>query len=226
MTSRVDYDERLDKRRDGHDMTSPDSTTSRRTPVRRPGDRVIRRGVLQRETYRVRQPVFRRRQRHPAVALILGFIALILIGSALLSTPLASASGSWTSPLIALFTATSAVCVTGLVVVDTATHWSTFGEVVILALIQIGGFGFLTSSTLLLILAGRRTTRARRRRLPLPGRPRRARLPQSRRSSATSHSPMLSPPARRPGRSPSSRRPPTGVRRASAWTRPPSSMKR
>jgi len=58
--------------------------------------------------------------------------------------------------LIALFTSTSAVCVTGLVVVDTLTYWSPFGQAVILALIQIGGLGFMTSSTILLLLIGRR----------------------------------------------------------------------
>ena len=54
--------------------------------------------------------------------------------------------------LDALFTSTSAVCVTGLVVLDTGTYWSTFGQVVILLLVQLGGFGFMTSSTLLLFL--------------------------------------------------------------------------
>ena len=70
--------------------------------------------------------------------------------------PIATVPGKTTSPIDALFTATSAVCVTGLVVVDTAEHWTTFGHVVILALIQLGGFGFMTSSILLFLLLGQR----------------------------------------------------------------------
>ncbi|MEO5966007.1 MAG: potassium transporter TrkG [Candidatus Limnocylindrales bacterium] len=100
----------------------------------------------------------RRPARRPALVLATGFLVLILIGTSLLVLPIASAAGTWTHPLTALFTATSAVCVTGLVVVDTATHWSPFGQVVVLALVQLGGFGFMTGSTLLLlILVGRRT---------------------------------------------------------------------
>ena len=102
--------------------------------------------------------VVRRAPRRPALALALGFLVLIAVGTGLLVLPIASADGSWTHPITALFTATSAVCVTGLVVVDTATHWSPFGQVVILGLIQAGGFGFMTGSTLLLLLlVGRRT---------------------------------------------------------------------
>jgi trk system potassium uptake protein TrkH len=87
-----------------------------------------------------------------------GFSLLIAAGSVLLALPMSSAAGTWTSPLTALFTATSAVCVTGLVVVDTATYWSPIGQAVILGLVQIGGFGFMTGSTLLLfVLVGRRT---------------------------------------------------------------------
>jgi trk system potassium uptake protein TrkH len=99
-----------------------------------------------------------RRPRPPAVILIVGFAVVIALGTILLSLPFASADGSWTRPLDALFTATSAVCVTGLVVLDTGTHWSPFGHVVILGLIQVGGFGFMTGSTLLFfLLLGRRT---------------------------------------------------------------------
>ena len=72
--------------------------------------------------------------------------------------PISSAAGTWTSPIDALFTSTSAVCVTGLVLVDTGTYWRPFGQVVLLVLIQLGGFGFMTGSTLLLfLLVGRRT---------------------------------------------------------------------
>ena len=93
---------------------------------------------------------------HPAVVFVYGFVILIVIGAVLLALPIASAAGQWTPFLDALFTATSAVCLTGLVVVDTGTYWSGFGQAIILALVQIGGFGFMTSSTLLLLLIGRR----------------------------------------------------------------------
>lgn len=125
---------------------------------RLPGDRrvrVERRQPTQveiRPTRRVRPPP------SPAAVLIIGFAGLIAAGTVLLALPVASAEGTWTDPVAALFTATSAVCVTGLVVLDTGTHWSPFGHVVILSLIQVGGFGFMTGSTLLLfLLVGRRT---------------------------------------------------------------------
>ena len=94
----------------------------------------------------------------PAVVFVVGFAALILTGTTLLTLPISSASGQWTSALDALFTATSAVCVTGLVVVDTGTYWSGFGQAVVLALFQVGGVGFMTSSTALLLLSRRRAT--------------------------------------------------------------------
>ncbi|PWM45718.1 MAG: Trk family potassium uptake protein [Clostridiales bacterium] len=78
----------------------------------------------------------------------IGFIVLILIGAILLSLPISSASGESTNFLSCLFTATSASCITGLVVVDTATHWSGLGQVIILTLIQIGGLGFMSLATL------------------------------------------------------------------------------
>lgn len=74
----------------------------------------------------------------------------------MLRLPVASANGHYTSFVDSLFTAASAVCVTGLVVVDTGTYWSPFGQAVILLLIQIGGFGFMTSATLLLLALRRR----------------------------------------------------------------------
>ncbi len=89
-------------------------------------------------------------------ALIFGFAGLIVIGGILLMLPISSAAGQATPPVNAFFTSTSAVCVTGLVVVDTGTYWSSFGQGVILALIQIGGFGFMTSATLLMLAFGRR----------------------------------------------------------------------
>ncbi len=86
----------------------------------------------------------------------LGFIAVILAGTALLMMPFATNSGQWNSPITALFTATSAVCVTGHVVVDTATHFSGLGQFVIMLLVQIGGLGYMTVTTFLLLLLGRR----------------------------------------------------------------------
>lgn len=76
----------------------------------------------------------------------LGFFLIILAGTCLLALPLASRDGAWTNFRDALFTATSATCVTGLVVFDTFTHWSLFGQLVIILLIQIGGLGFITIS--------------------------------------------------------------------------------
>lgn len=94
--------------------------------------------------------------RHPARLVPLAFFFAILVGTGLLSLPVARA-GEGAAPLLtALFTATSAVCVTGLIVVDTPTYWSGFGQVVILLLFQVGGFGIMTGATLLGLLMTRR----------------------------------------------------------------------
>ena len=85
-----------------------------------------------------------------------GFLTLIAVGTLLLMLPFSTASGDWNSPLVALFTATSAVCVTGLIVVDTGTYFSSFGQGVVLTLIQLGGLGYMTATTLLLLLVGRK----------------------------------------------------------------------
>ena len=74
----------------------------------------------------------------------LGFLITVIVGTILLSLPIASANGTWTDLLTAAFTSTTSVCVTGLVVVDTFSYWSLFGKGVILILIQIGGLGFIT----------------------------------------------------------------------------------
>lgn len=92
----------------------------------------------------------------------LAFLAAVLVGTSLLSLPWATASGSRAPMLTALFTATSATCVTGLITVDTATYWSAFGQVVILGLIQVGGFGIMTGATLLGLLIFRRMKLGRR----------------------------------------------------------------
>ena len=86
----------------------------------------------------------------------LGFALLVLLCALLLMLPVSSASRSFTDPLTALFTATSAVCVTGLVVVDTASHWSLFGKCVILLGIQIGGLGVMTVMALVAMMLGKR----------------------------------------------------------------------
>lgn len=92
----------------------------------------------------------------------LAFLAAILLGAALLSLPWATATGDPAPLITALFTATSATCVTGLITVDTATYWSPFGQVVILGLFQIGGFGIMTGATLLGLLISRRMKLGRR----------------------------------------------------------------
>lgn len=81
--------------------------------------------------------------------MLLGFLIVIAVGTVLLTLPISSRSGEWTNPLSALFTATSATCVTGLVVVDTYRYWNIFGQVIILIMIQIGGLGFITLGVLL-----------------------------------------------------------------------------
>jgi len=86
----------------------------------------------------------------------LGFLVLIMAGTLLLLLPIATADGHWNSPLVALFTATSAVCVTGLIIVDTGSYFSPVGQAIILLLIQVGGLGYMTATTFLLLLLGRK----------------------------------------------------------------------
>ncbi len=93
-----------------------------------------------------------------AQILVLGFIAIILVGAILLNLSIASKNGESVGFINALFTSTSAVCVTGLVVVDTGTYWTLFGQVVILILIQTGGLGFMTMATLIAFTFGKRIT--------------------------------------------------------------------
>lgn len=126
------------------------------------GNLRVRRGRRRQQVIDVgRLPI--RKPRRPSVAiLLLGLLLLIVLGTALLLLPASSRGGEGAPFLRALFTATSAVCVTGLVVVDTYENWSTFGQVVILVLIQLGGLGFMTSSSLLLIVLGRRLSLAQR----------------------------------------------------------------
>lgn len=94
--------------------------------------------------------------------ILLGFLAAILIGTLLLMLPISSKSGRTTPFVDCLFTATSATCVTGLIVHDTATYWSLFGKCVILALIQIGGLGVITIAFLICVLMGSRISLVQR----------------------------------------------------------------
>lgn len=88
--------------------------------------------------------IYKRKSINPTRYIVLGFGAIILLGTLLLSLPVAARDGQATSWLTCLFTATSATCVTGLVLVDTAVHWSWFGQAVVLLLLQLGGLGFVT----------------------------------------------------------------------------------
>lgn len=90
--------------------------------------------------------------------LALGFLIAIFIGAILLSLPISSSSGESTNFLDSLFTSTSAVCVTGLVTLDTSSHWSTFGQTVIMTLIEIGGLGFMSFAVLISLILGKKIT--------------------------------------------------------------------
>ena len=93
---------------------------------------------------------------HPAQVVATSFALAIAAGTALLMLPFATITGHSTGPMTALFTATSAICVTGLSTVDTATYWSGFGQVVIMGLIQLGGFGIMTLASLAAVLVSRK----------------------------------------------------------------------
>lgn len=92
----------------------------------------------------------------PAQVMVIGFGVVILFGGLILNLPIAAKSGESVGLLNALFTSTSAVCVTGLVVVDTSTYWSEFGQFIIITLIQIGGLGFMTIATMFSLLTGKK----------------------------------------------------------------------
>lgn len=137
---------------------------------RRPGDQRVRIARVKPQDYVVRAPTRVRRPPSPWVVLIATFGALTLVGTLLLALPFATEAGQTTSLREALFMATSAVSTTGLALYDTAEHWSPFGEVVILLLVQLGGFAFMTGSTLfLLLLIGARTSLSDRLRVQAAG---------------------------------------------------------
>lgn len=92
----------------------------------------------------------------PTKVIVLSFFLMILFGALLLTLPVASKNGQSVGFLNALFTATSATCVTGLIVVDTLTHWTVFGQLVIISLIQIGGLGIVTLATFFSVILGKK----------------------------------------------------------------------
>ena len=92
----------------------------------------------------------------------LSFLGAILIGAILLFLPISTAPGNTTDFLTALFTATTSVCVTGLVVVDTYSHWSVFGQVIILILAQIGGLGIITVASLFMLVTRKKFSMGQR----------------------------------------------------------------
>ncbi|BDZ54634.1 TrkH family potassium uptake protein [Agromyces marinus] len=117
-----------------------------------------RESVPVRRTHRFRRGI----RLHPAQAVVLGFASAVLIGTLLLWLPVMTVEPGGTSFVDALFTATSAVCVTGLTSVDTQLHWSPLGHVVIMVLIQLGGLGIMIFASLVgLLLARKMSVRSR-----------------------------------------------------------------
>ena len=101
-------------------------------------------------------PASHRRSIKPERFLALGFFILIVAGGFVLTLPVSSADGQTVGIRQAMFTATSAVCVTGLTIVDVGVELSFFGQVILLALIQVGGLGFMAFATLIMVALGRR----------------------------------------------------------------------
>ena len=99
-----------------------------------------------------------RKKLTPATTIVLGFLTVILIGTFFLCLPISSANHKWLSFIDSFFTSTSAVCVTGLTVVDTSIYFSLFGQIVIMILIQIGGLGFITLTSMIFLLLGKKLT--------------------------------------------------------------------
>lgn len=93
---------------------------------------------------------------NPVRILALGFALVILIGGIILSLPIATQSGEATPFIDSFFTSTSAVCVTGLITVDTGTHWNLFGKTVVISLIQIGGLGFMSFTSITAVFLGKK----------------------------------------------------------------------
>ncbi len=93
---------------------------------------------------------------NPARTICFGFLAVISFGTFLLMLPISSSNGTWTDPITALFTSTSAVCVTGLSVVDVGKFYSFWGQLFLTGLVQVGGLGYMTATSILLLLIGRK----------------------------------------------------------------------
>ena len=104
----------------------------------------------------LRDFLIRRKSFNSTRFVVISFAVIILTGALLLMLPISSNSGTWTDFLPCLFTATSSTCVTGLILVDTAVHWSLFGQIVIIVMIQLGGLGFMTIFTLISLALRRR----------------------------------------------------------------------
>lgn len=102
------------------------------------------------------RPIKKKKRLSSFQIIILGFVGVILLGALLLMLPISSQDRVVTPFNQTLFTSTSAVCVTGLIVRDTATHWSLFGQIIILALIQVGGLGVITMAASFVLLSGKR----------------------------------------------------------------------
>jgi trk system potassium uptake protein TrkH len=115
-------------------------------------------GALRRFSFILKEGKLLKKRMSPTNVIIFGFLALILLGTLLLVMPFSSASGEFTHPLDALFTATSASCVTGLITVDTGVYWSAFGKGVIILLIQVGGLGFMSLAMVFSALLKRRVS--------------------------------------------------------------------
>ena len=104
----------------------------------------------------LRDFLIRRKSFNSTRFVVISFAVIILTGALLLMLPISSNSGTWTDFLTCLFTATSSTCVTGLILVDTAVHWSLFGQIVIIVMIQLGGLGFMPIFTLISLALRRR----------------------------------------------------------------------
>jgi len=102
--------------------------------------------------------LIRKKKLTPVQILAMGFALIIFLGAVLLTLPISSNSGESTPFINCLFTATSSVCVTGLVVVDTGTYWNYFGKTVIMLLIEAGGLGFMSFAALFSLLLGKKIT--------------------------------------------------------------------
>ncbi|WP_315117471.1 TrkH family potassium uptake protein [uncultured Clostridium sp.] len=102
--------------------------------------------------------VFKKVKLTPVQILALGFAVVIFMGTILLHLPIATQSGESTPLIDCFFVSTSATCVTGLITVDTGTHWNYFGKTVIMLLIEIGGLGFMSFATLIALILGKKIT--------------------------------------------------------------------